>query len=366
MDLTERRAHGRGRGRKIGFLIAVLGVVTALSTPVVGFAQSEQSSNPAPLYFEETGQVLSGAFLDAWFLVGGPDRTGFPVSPPVKVDATWVQWFEYARLEVTSDTYSQAEHQNVTLSHIGSSYASQFGYRQTHPAFKPVGGVGEGGEFFEATGHSIANGFLEAYHESNNAERLGLPISEEFSIGGTIYQFFELGAMSWTQPTGTVLVPVGTMDAMLSGMLGVRAEMPADAEIYTPGFFALRGLYPGERWIEVNISTYTLTAWVGETPVMTTLVVTGAPISPTVVGEFNVYWKLNEQTMSGVGPDGIAYEQEDVPDVMYFFEDWAIHGAYWRSGFGYAASHGCVNVPLQEAQWLYEWASVGTRVVVHA
>ena len=366
MVISGQQAHDRRRGMTIGFLIALVAVFAALASPLVGSAQTNSESQSIPVYFEETGQVLSGAFLDSWFLVGGPDRTGFPVSPPVKVDDKWVQWFEYARLEVAADTYSQARHENVSLAHVGRSYAGTFGYVGTHPAFDPIGSAGEGAEFFEATGHSLANGFLEAYHQANNAERLGLPISEDFSIRGTNYQFFELGAMSWTQATGTVLVPVGTMEAMLEGVLGVRAEMPANADVYTPGFFALRGKFPGERWIEVNISTYTLTAWVGQTPVMSTLVVTGAPISPTVVGEFQVYWKLDSQTMSGVGPDGVAYEQPDVPAVMYFFEDWAIHGAYWRSGFGYAASHGCVNVPLQEADWLYEWATVGTRVVVHA
>lgn len=344
--------------------IAVASVVVAAMVPVFAYAQNEQAVAP-PVYFEETGQVMSGPFLDAWFLMGGPDRTGFPVSSPMRIGENWVQWFEYARLEVASESYEQADPNNVALGPIGESYAKRLGYAASHPAFKSINGVGESGEYFEETGHSLANAFLDAHIEGSNAERLGSPISEEFSFNGTIYQFFQHGAMSWTPETGAVLVPLGTLEAMLHGRLGNWAEKPENADVYSPGFFALRGQYPGERWIEVNLSTYTLTAWVGETPVMSTLIVTGAPISPTVEGEFRVYWKLPSQTMSGVGPDGISYEQPDVPDVMYFFEDWAIHGAYWRSGFGYAASHGCVNVPLQEAEWLYEWASVGTRVVAH-
>jgi lipoprotein-anchoring transpeptidase ErfK/SrfK len=50
---------------------------------------------------------------------------------------------------------------------------------------------------------------------------------------------------------------------------------------------------------------------------------------------------------------------------MYFFADFAIHGAYWRSSFGYSASHGCVNVPVADSAWLYAWAPIGTRVEVH-
>jgi lipoprotein-anchoring transpeptidase ErfK/SrfK len=51
---------------------------------------------------------------------------------------------------------------------------------------------------------------------------------------------------------------------------------------------------------------------------------------------------------------------------MYFFEDYAIHGAYWRNSFGYAPSQGCVNVPVDVAAQLWEWAPTGTRVVVHS
>ncbi len=331
----------------------------------MGSVQKAGASDATPVYFEETGQVLSGPFLDAWFVVGGPDLTGFPVSPPVKVADKWVQWFEYARLEVAADSYAQANPDNVVVANVGFDYAASMGYVQSHPAFKALDGVGDDRQFFDETHHSLANGFLEAYVDGGYQDRIGLPISEEFSINGTIYQFFQRGAMTWSEETGTVLVPIGTLDAIHRGTLGNRAEKPGAAEVYSPGLFAVRSRYPGERWIEVNLSSQTLTAWEGETPVLNTLVVTGAPSTPTVTGEFRVYWKLETQTMAGAGPDGIEYEQPDVPDVMYFFQDWAIHGAYWRSSFGYSGSHGCVNVPVQQAAWLYSWASVGTRVVVH-
>lgn len=308
---------------------------------------------------------MSGAFLDAWFLHGGPDRTGFPVTAPIKIGDNWVQWFEYARFEVTAENYGDAEADAVRAEPVGRSYAERFGYAHRHPAFQPVEGAGEGARFFEETGHSVANAFLDTYESGNNAEYLGLPISQEFSINGTTYQFFEYGALSWTSETGTQYVPVGTLEAMLHGTLGNRVERPEGADVYAPGFFALRGQYPGERWIEVNLSTYTLTAWAGNTPVMSSLVVIGAPLTPTIPGEFRIYWKLPSQTMEGVSPYSGPYRQEDVPHVMYYVDDWAIHGSYWRSSFGYAASNGCVNLPLAEAAWLYDWAPIGTRVVVH-
>ena len=100
--------------------------------------------------------------------------------------------------------------------------------------------------------------------------------------------------------------------------------------------------------------------------VLQSAIVTGASVSPTAQGEFHINWKLESQTMEGVGWDGTPYRQEDVPWVMYFYQDFAIHGAYWRNGFGYAASHGCVNLPVDVAQELWNWAPSGTRVVVHS
>jgi hypothetical protein len=344
--------------------LAILALAGSVQSPLAVNAQENPQVN-RPVYFEETGQILSGPFLDSWFRFGGPDRTGFPVTAPMRIGDRWVQWFEYARFEVPAETYEGAPVDAIESAPIGSAYARTFGYARAHPAFAPVGGAGEGGRYFEDSRHTVANAFLAAYDLPANNGRYGLPISEEFAINGTTYQFFEHGALSWTEATGVVRVPVGTLDAMIQGTLGSRVEQPENADIFTPDFFALRGQYPGERWIEVNTSAFTLTAWEGDTPVMKTLIVTGASLTPTVEGEFHVYWKIPSQTMTGAGPDGIRYIQADVPSVMYFFQDWAIHGTYWRSSFGYAASHGCVNVPLSEAAWLYEWASIGTRVVVH-
>ena len=65
---------------------------------------------------------------------------------------------------------------------------------------------------------------------------------------------------------------------------------------------------------------------------------------------------------------GISDQVYDLPGVpwnLYFTEDGgAIHGAYWHNNFGQPWSHGCVNVPLKEAEELYNWAEPGTVVTV--
>ncbi len=116
----------------------------------------------------------------------------------------------------------------------------------------------------------------------------------------------------------------------------------------------------GEKWIEINLTNQTLTAWQGDIAVMHTNVSTGKAATPTVVGEFAVRTKIPSQTMSGDD-----YYLPGVPWVMYFFADYAIHGAYWHMNFGVPMSHGCVNMLIPEAEALYNWAPEGTRVVVH-
>lgn len=89
------------------------------------------------------------------------------------------------------------------------------------------------------------------------------------------------------------------------------------------------------------------------------LVSTGLPATPTVKGDYKVYIKLAADDMSG--PD---YFLPQVPYTMYFYQGYAIHGTYWHNNFGRPMSHGCVNLPTDEAQWFFNWAEVGTTVRV--
>lgn len=86
---------------------------------------------------------------------------------------------------------------------------------------------------------------------------------------------------------------------------------------------------------------------------------TGLPATPTVQGTFQIYIKYDAQEMIGPG-----YDLPGVPWVMYFYRGYALHGTYWHNNFGHPMSHGCVNLRTPEAEWLYEWAPIGTTVTV--
>jgi hypothetical protein len=119
--------------------------------------------------------------------------------------------------------------------------------------------------------------------------------------------------------------------------------------------------------IIVDRTKQTLTAYEGEEIFMQESVSTGLRSTPTPRGTFNIYKKTPSRYMQGPLP-GVSdqyYDLPGVPWVMYFTsEGGAIHGTYWHDKFGQRWSHGCVNLSYENAQKLYQWADLNTKVVV--
>ena len=116
--------------------------------------------------------------------------------------------------------------------------------------------------------------------------------------------------------------------------------------------------------IVISISHQMLRAYKGDQVVLSSYVSTGRAGFDTPVGSFAVVTKLTSQTMEGV-IGGEYYNVPDVPWVLYFTNSGhALHGTYWHNNFGTPMSHGCVNLPLDVAAWLYDWAPVGTPVLI--
>jgi lipoprotein-anchoring transpeptidase ErfK/SrfK len=114
------------------------------------------------------------------------------------------------------------------------------------------------------------------------------------------------------------------------------------------------------KWIEIDLSQQRIYAHEGQKQVFTSIVSTGTRYYPTIQGRFRVYAKYSATRMSGPG-----YNLPNVPWTMYFYGGYAIHGTYWHSNFGTPMSHGCVNMKINEAKWMFNWAPKGTLVVVH-
>lgn len=121
-----------------------------------------------------------------------------------------------------------------------------------------------------------------------------------------------------------------------------------------------------DRWIEVNLYDQTLAVYQDRRLVFATLVSTGIEPFYTRPGLFQIYEKKNVETMQGAfeADRSDFYYLEDVPWTMYFDQSRALHGAYWNPFFGWARTHGCVNLSIGDAAWLFQWAEVGDWVYV--
>ncbi len=118
------------------------------------------------------------------------------------------------------------------------------------------------------------------------------------------------------------------------------------------------------RWIDVNLAEQSLAVYDDHQLVFATMIASGLDPFWTRPGLFQIQQKKESETMRNNDPSDFYY-LEDVPWTMYFDGPRALHGAYWRTRFGYPQSHGCVNLSVGDAHWLFNWAHVGDWVYVH-
>src|SRR5215203_35129 len=162
----------------------------------------------------------------------------------------------------------------------------------------------------------------------------------------------------------TVLRRFAGVSAALLAVLTASGRPASAQEMGDPG--------PG-RWqsgaeeVVVSLGAQRLWAYEGEDLVLTTLVSTGTAETAEVatpIGQWRILVKLPLETMTGT-IDGEPYEVDDVPYVMYFTDEGhALHGTYWHNNFGTPMSHGCVNLPMDVAEWMFRWAPEGTAVTI--
>ncbi len=189
---------------------------------------------------------------------------------------------------------------------------------------------------------------------SSIAAQYGLSVNQLATANGLYWN-------SWLYTGQTLTIPglatTPTVDTAAYNQPTPPTVLPLPSDSYTATSY-------GERWIEVNLTTQTVTAYEGQVPVYSALTSTGTWQYPTVVGTYEVYVKYDKTRMRG-GYGADAYDLPDVPYVMYFYRGYGLHGTYWHNNFGTPMSHGCVNLSISDAEWVYNWASVGTKVVTH-
>jgi lipoprotein-anchoring transpeptidase ErfK/SrfK len=390
-----------------------LGAASLLIGMLVGMfvAPSAGSAQDGALYFVATGQRLTHehGFLGHWRDSNGPLTLGAPITAPLVEGDLTVQYFELGRLEL-HPAYGGA----VLRGRLGAEYAEALWMQLAPPAADPPPGA----EPFAATGHSLAEPFLSFWHAAGGMDVFGMPISapawEYIGAQMALVQYFERARLEHYPGTGAPAIQIGALGrdlALLRGLptapaepagalpvdnLGQPAPLTAPAPIL-PFFVAPTATPPppptaapaptarppapapaaapaaaapapaprGGKSIVVDLSDQWLYAYEGERIVFDAPVSTGRDGFNTPVGRFAIYHKVRAQTMSGC-LGGECWNVPNVPHAMYIVGGVALHGTYWHNQFGSGVrrSHGCINLPVGSAAWLYEWAPMGTPVSV--
>jgi hypothetical protein len=344
-------------------------------------------SPPRTVYIPETGHSVDGVFLDAWREWGGTTAWGNPITAELNEDGIIVQYYEYGKFEYhPADPDGRVVHFGDLgremqpfmvrrASGSGSAEANEaaLAARAWVPmATKDARPDSLAWRYVAESGHGVAGPFKELWEETGGTSYLGDPLTTQYKVDGVTYQVFERGKLAQAAGKEPEVMPIGKMAVERLGLdtkATPQGDIPTyDEELFTPPpITAIDGSLAdpnGERWVLINLTLQYLWAYQGDTVLWQGYISSGRAGFQTPPGVFYVFSKLPSQTMEGV-LGGEYYNVPDVPDVMYFTEGGhAIHGTYWHNNFGTPMSHGCINLPMDVADWMYQWAPMGMRVEI--
>lgn len=348
--------------RRIFILPGLLILLLAQLSPYPVAAQ--QNSGPQSVYFPLSGHHLDNqyGFLNYWRAHGQVIRFGYPITEVIKEDGRPVQYFERARMEYHAELAGTPH--SILLGLLARELTAGKDF--------PVGPLAQG-QLFPETGYTVFGKFLEYWQKHGGLPVFGYPISESYveqqPDGTTLaVQWFERARLEYhpenipeffidrAKANGTTVLglyeiqmgQLGREIALRHGLSLAATPRQAGASDWSPALWAQR--------IEIDLSRQWLTAYEGSLPVYSAGVSTGRNGFDTPEGTFAIYAKFLYDDMTG-RLQGEEYDVRKVPFAQYFHQGYALHGTYWHHQFGTGArlSHGCVNLSMDDAQWLWNW-----------
>ncbi|MDI3341547.1 MAG: L,D-transpeptidase family protein [Sphaerobacter sp.] len=318
--------------------------------------------DPDRLFFPETGHSLAYGFKHYWETHGGLYVFGYPISEEFTENGRTVQYFERARFEWHPE--HRGTEFEILLGRLGADYAAARGVNIA-PVPKAAGAIsafpglldpawgkairtGDGAVIGVVTGDSL---------NIRSAPRLNAPVV------GTTYRRHPVIIRGIVEGDPVDGVPVWYQigDGRYLAAVWVRPLVPtAPPRTY------------GGKWVDVNLSTFYAVAYEGSRPVYAAIITAGRD-GKTPVGVFNVMYRVRNETMDSatVGiPKGHPgyYHLENVQFTQYFKSGgYALHQNYWTPpwAFGGFGSNGCVGLLLPDAEWFWNFLSIGSVVAIH-
>lgn len=376
---------------------AVLGILALPINPLAASAaptppekltfEPNLNSKDLAIYYPKTGHHLSGKFLDFWRRHRNGELMGLPITEvlPTGKDK-FTQYFENVVLE-EKPTPSGLD-QEVRLVNVGEEYTPEgFNYSKGPLTLQLPGLFWQkhgGHEFFGQPISPIIPEFLSNLPYELRLE-LGKNIPESDFTQYT--KNFAFTSHVWVQPSpqfdgkgGTYdwyrnfkrnyklkeLVWPGEIEPIPLGRHAAK-DMSTSTESVRPSHLAIiysDNLWDKDKQITVNLATQRLVAKEDSVPILETFASTGKERYSTPTGRFKVIKKI--EVMDYWSPlTEIDYHVSSVPNNLLFNPgEYYIHGAYWHQDFGKTHSYGCVNLNLDDAAWVYDWAKDGTPIIV--
>lgn len=371
-------------------------------------------------YFPQTGHSVSGRFASYWGNAGDLSVLGLPASEPFTDTATGktTQVFERAILVDHGE-------RDVRLANIGRQIDAGL-IDAGDPAFPPAPPMGgttrlidspeglrlrsgpgltadvvevlpDAAEFIIA-GDEKADwvpGYADGYSGWVSSEFLKnpppLPTIDPKDWNPNVWQGATLGdsnvrAEPTTQAEAIALKPDRSSIVVVDWVKGEELFPGADewAKLEDQGYIYARNVGRNApvlptplpknapktgRWIDVHLTQQLITLYEDRDPVRVVVTTTGMPGWETPPGEYTILWRVPNETMSSgaIGAEHF-FKLEDVLYTQYFTDEGhAIHYAWWRTPetIGRPGSHGCLNVLLDDSKFMWDWAGIGTPVIVH-
>ena len=272
-------------------------------------------------------------------LVYGQQATFYPNAESAEAGINWIgqlpvgtlQWLSYKSASVVNGHNYVIMEKGEWVRASPSNYSTFQGLYFSRPPGTDFGWI------VDATNPVTSPGFNGKVQPEKLTREMVVQVYDQVEANGTTWYMIGLGR--W-------------VEARYIRVVDVQALKPEGID--------------NKRWIVVNLLQQTLTVYDEGQLIFATLIATGVEPYYTRPGLFKITEKKEFETMTGAFEPGKAdyYYLQDVPWTMYFDQKRALHGAYWRTLFGYEQSHGCVNISVGDAHWLYNWANVGDWVYV--
>jgi hypothetical protein len=321
------------------------------------------------IFFPATGHHLSNrsGFLNFWRANGQLNVFGYPITEEFVEDGRIVQYFERARFEYHPEFFGTDA--QVQLGHLGREILAVQGM---------PGGIDDpqnGSFYFPETRHTLWGEFYRFWNRNGGLRTFGYPLSETVDENGQTVQYFErakfvynpddlapffrsMQAVNGFDLSSLHEVQVSDLGRQAAELRRIStapvAQLPATL-VWDPAIW--------ERRIEVSIGEQWLRAYEGDLLVFNAPVATGRDGFNTPIGEYAIYSRFEMQRMAAC-MGGECWDVPNIPWVQYVVGGVALHGTYWHNnhGTGVRSSHGCINLRIEDAQWLFDWADVGTTV----